>query len=172
MHPSGVIAGMRLTLTHSTAPRPEDEISLEESRKRPDAWFAGWQPSVVAVVWIGYDQPRKLGSNETGSVSALPIWMGYMSEALKGVPEVFMPVPDGGRAAVPGPDAMQASRLSVTPSFVPFAAGICSLSNKYAFIESVEFSSIGFTSVDDSPLIALARHTCMPFSPSPNTTNL
>ena len=60
-----------------------------------DAWFAGYQPGIVGVAWMGFDQPRKLGSNETGSVSALPIWMGYMSQALKGVPEVFMPVPDG-----------------------------------------------------------------------------
>ena len=60
-----------------------------------DAWFAGYQPGIVGIAWMGFDQPRKLGSNETGSVSALPIWMGYMSQALKGVPEVFMPVPDG-----------------------------------------------------------------------------
>jgi len=60
-----------------------------------DAWFAGYQPGIVGIAWMGFDQPRKLGSNETGSVSALPIWMGYMSQALKGVPEVFMPVPEG-----------------------------------------------------------------------------
>lgn len=60
-----------------------------------DAWFAGYHPGIVGVAWMGFDQPRKLGSNETGSVSALPIWMGYMSRALKDVPEVFMPVPAG-----------------------------------------------------------------------------
>jgi penicillin-binding protein 1A len=51
-----------------------------------DAWFAGWHPSVVAVVWIGYDNPRKLGDRETGGGLALPVWIDYMSHALKGVP--------------------------------------------------------------------------------------
>jgi penicillin-binding protein 1A len=60
-----------------------------------DAWFAGYQPGIVAISWVGFDQPRKLGANETGSVAALPIWMDYMSKALKDVPEVFMPVPQG-----------------------------------------------------------------------------
>jgi penicillin-binding protein 1A len=52
-----------------------------------DAWFAGWQPSVVAVVWIGYDTPRKLGDRETGGGLALPVWIEYMAHALKGVPQ-------------------------------------------------------------------------------------
>jgi penicillin-binding protein 1A len=60
-----------------------------------DAWFAGYQPGIVAVAWVGFDQPRKLGSNETGAAAALPVWMQYMSQALKEVPEVFMPVPEG-----------------------------------------------------------------------------
>jgi penicillin-binding protein 1A len=60
-----------------------------------DAWFAGYQPGIVAVSWVGFDQPKKLGNNETGSVAALPIWMDYMRRALKDVPEVFMPVPQG-----------------------------------------------------------------------------
>jgi penicillin-binding protein 1A len=61
-----------------------------------DAWFAGWQPGVTAVVWIGYDQPRKLGDRETGGGLALPVWIEYMTQALKGVPvaEVTMP-PEG-----------------------------------------------------------------------------
>jgi penicillin-binding protein 1A len=51
-----------------------------------DAWFAGYQRSVVAVCWIGYDTPRKLGDRETGGGLALPVWIDYMSTALKGVP--------------------------------------------------------------------------------------
>jgi penicillin-binding protein 1A len=51
-----------------------------------DAWFAGWQPSVVAVVWIGYDNPKKLGDRETGGGLALPVWIEYMAQALKGLP--------------------------------------------------------------------------------------
>jgi len=60
-----------------------------------DAWFAGWQPSVVAVVWIGYDQPRKLGDRETGGGLALPVWIEYMQHALKRVPPAEMNVPAG-----------------------------------------------------------------------------
>jgi penicillin-binding protein 1A len=51
-----------------------------------DTWFAGWQHDVVAVVWMGYDTPRKLGERETGGSMSLPVWLDYMSEALKGVP--------------------------------------------------------------------------------------
>ncbi len=60
-----------------------------------DAWFAGYQHERVAVVWMGYDNPRKLGDRETGGGLALPIWIDYMSTTLKGVP-VFEPtVPEG-----------------------------------------------------------------------------
>jgi len=60
-----------------------------------DAWFAGYQPSLTAVAWIGFDAPRKLGNTETGSAAALPIWMNYMSKALKGVDEAFQQAPEG-----------------------------------------------------------------------------
>jgi penicillin-binding protein 1A len=60
-----------------------------------DAWFTGYQPTVVGIAWIGFDQPRKLGNGETGGFAALPIWISYMQTALKGVPESFMTVPDG-----------------------------------------------------------------------------
>jgi len=60
-----------------------------------DAWFAGWQHNVVAVVWMGYDNPRKLGANETGGGLSLPIWIDYMSVALKGVPVSEPEAPEG-----------------------------------------------------------------------------
>jgi len=60
-----------------------------------DAWFAGYQPELVGVAWIGFDQPKKLGANETGAAAALPIWMGYMRAALKDVPEAVRVVPEG-----------------------------------------------------------------------------
>lgn len=60
-----------------------------------DAWFAGYNPKQVAVVWIGYDKPRSLGRVETGGKAALPIWVRYMATALKGVPEKPLEVPDG-----------------------------------------------------------------------------
>ncbi len=60
-----------------------------------DAWFAGFNPKQVAITWIGYDQPRSLGKDETGGKAALPIWIRYMSTALNGMPDVPYPVPDG-----------------------------------------------------------------------------
>jgi len=60
-----------------------------------DAWFAGFQPRIAAVAWVGFDQPRKLGERETGGGLALPIWITYMSKALRGVPEQTPPVPPG-----------------------------------------------------------------------------
>ena len=60
-----------------------------------DAWFAGYQPSLVGVVWMGYDTPRNLGSRETGGGLSLPIWINFMQTALKGVPVYEMPVPEG-----------------------------------------------------------------------------
>jgi penicillin-binding protein 1A len=60
-----------------------------------DAWFAGYGGGIVAVSWIGFDQPRPLGDRETGGGLALPIWINYMSVALKGRNEIERSVPDG-----------------------------------------------------------------------------
>ncbi|AJY12125.1 penicillin-binding protein 1A [Burkholderia dolosa] len=60
-----------------------------------DGWFAGYQQSLVAVAWMGFDQPKSLGSREFGAQLALPIWVNYMRTALNGVPEQEMPMPDG-----------------------------------------------------------------------------
>jgi len=47
-----------------------------------DAWFAGFTPQLVAVVWVGFDMPRPLGKAETGGQAALPIWLRFMQKAL------------------------------------------------------------------------------------------
>ncbi len=60
-----------------------------------DAWFCGFQKSLVAVAWMGYDQPHSLGRGETGSHAALPIWMEYMGKVLKGAPEQIPTPPPG-----------------------------------------------------------------------------
>jgi penicillin-binding protein 1A len=60
-----------------------------------DAWFAGYQSTLVGIAWIGFDQPRNLGNRETGGGLALPIWIGYMQKMLKDVPIDERPVPDG-----------------------------------------------------------------------------
>jgi len=60
-----------------------------------DTWFAGFQPTLAGVVWMGYDSPRKLGDNETGGGLSLPIWITFMQTALKGVPVTEYTAPDG-----------------------------------------------------------------------------
>jgi penicillin-binding protein 1A len=67
-----------------------------------DAWFAGFNADLVAVSWIGFDNPTDLGNNETGGRAALPMWMGYMAKVLKGRAErPFEPPP--GILALPLP---------------------------------------------------------------------
>jgi penicillin-binding protein 1A len=66
--------------------------TTNESR---DAWFNGFTRNLVATVWVGYDQERSLGETEEGSRTALPIWIYFMREALKGVPEEHRTMPDG-----------------------------------------------------------------------------
>jgi penicillin-binding protein 1A len=60
-----------------------------------DAWFAGFQPTLAAVVWIGFDNPRKLGDRETGGGLALPVWIDLMQFALRGVPVQELTPPEG-----------------------------------------------------------------------------
>ncbi|MEW6703534.1 MAG: penicillin-binding protein 1A [Pseudomonadota bacterium] len=60
-----------------------------------DAWFCGFQPNLVAVVWIGYDTPRKLGDRETGGGLALPVWIEYMGYALRDMPVQEYQPPEG-----------------------------------------------------------------------------
>jgi penicillin-binding protein 1A len=60
-----------------------------------DTWFVGYQPTLAAGVWMGYDKPRKLGDRETGGGLSLPVWINFMEHALKGVPVSEPPVPAG-----------------------------------------------------------------------------
>lgn len=60
-----------------------------------DAWFAGYNPRVAAVAWIGFDKPKSLGDRETGGGLALPMWINFMSVALRGVPELPRTPPPG-----------------------------------------------------------------------------
>jgi penicillin-binding protein 1A len=68
-----------------------------------DAWFAGYQPNLVGISWVGFDQPRTLGRNQTGGIVALPIWVGYMEKALKDIPEGRRTMPPGVVSVPMGP---------------------------------------------------------------------
>lgn len=60
-----------------------------------DAWFIGYTPELLTGVWVGIDEERSLGENETGSRTALPVWVTFMSKVLKGKPVREFPVPEG-----------------------------------------------------------------------------
>lgn len=60
-----------------------------------DAWFAGYNPTIAAVAWVGFDKFGPLGGLETGSRAALPMWIDFMRVALEGVPEWILPRPPG-----------------------------------------------------------------------------
>ena len=89
-----------------------------------DAWFAGYQQDVVAIVWIGYDNPRKLGDRETGGGLALPVWIDYMSFSLKGKPE---------------------SELSVNPP-----EGVVNIGSEWFYEESTQRSGISSVGLDEN----------------------
>ena len=79
----------------ATLKRPDLYGKTGTTNDSVDAWFAGFQPTLTAVTWIGYDQPRNLGSRETGGGLSLPIWINFMEKALKGVPVAETAVPPG-----------------------------------------------------------------------------
>jgi penicillin-binding protein 1A len=92
-----------------------------------DAWFIGYTPSLVAAVWVGYDDVRTLGKNESGSRAASPIFVDYMGHALAGAPRQEFRAPAGvvfaridrssGLLAASGDDyVFQAFREGTAPS--------------------------------------------------------
>jgi penicillin-binding protein 1A len=79
----------------ATLKRPDLYGKTGTTNDSVDAWFVGYQPTLVAAAWVGYDAPRNLGSRETGGGLSLPIWISFMSEALKGVPVAPYTPPSG-----------------------------------------------------------------------------
>ena len=79
----------------ATLKRPDLYGKTGTTNDSVDAWFAGFQPTITAVTWIGYDTPRNLGSRETGGGLSLPVWISFMQQALKGVPVMEPSVPAG-----------------------------------------------------------------------------
>jgi penicillin-binding protein 1A len=66
--------------------------TTNESR---DSWFAGYQPRLVAVAWMGRDDNKPLGRGEWGGTAALGVWMDFMEDALKDIPEATIKRPEG-----------------------------------------------------------------------------
>ena len=78
-----------------------------------DAWFAGFNPKLVAVSWVGFDQPASLGRLEYGGYAALPLWNSFMDYALADIPEQWI---DGSRPQAAKPKANTANNSSSAPS--------------------------------------------------------
>jgi penicillin-binding protein 1A len=79
----------------ATLKRPDVYGKTGTTNDSIDTWFNGYHPTLVAVVWMGYDTPRSLGDRETGGGLSLPIWINFMETALKGVPVMEPHVPEG-----------------------------------------------------------------------------
>ena len=79
----------------STLKRPDLYGKTGTTNDSMDAWFAGYQPTITAVTWIGYDTPRKLGDRETGGGLSLPVWISFMETALKNVAVSEPAAPEG-----------------------------------------------------------------------------
>jgi penicillin-binding protein 1A len=79
----------------ATLKRPDVYGKTGTTNDSLDAWFAGYQPTITAVTWIGYDTPRKLGDRETGGGLSLPVWITFMETALKNVPVMEPAAPEG-----------------------------------------------------------------------------
>ena len=65
-----------------------------------DAWFAGFNGKLVAIAWVGFDQPSTLGRREYGGVAALPVWTNFMGNALKGTPDAWVQLDTNAKAPV------------------------------------------------------------------------
>lgn len=99
------------------------------SNDETDAWFNGFQKDLVAVAWVGFDQPTPMGRGEVGGRAALPIWTDFMRSALKSVPQSTLPRPGGlvnirinprnGKLA--GPDDVNVMYETVQSDRVPAA---------------------------------------------------
>src|SRR4030095_12580300 len=88
---------------------------------RRDTWFCGFNAGLVATAWVGFDQERSLGPGEEGGRTALPMWVYFMAEALKGVPEQRRQAPAGlcggcSRGEFPPTPAGRRGRANQTPS--------------------------------------------------------
>ncbi len=79
----------------ATLKRPDIYGKTGTTNDSIDTWFVGFQPTLTAAVWMGFDTPKNLGDRETGGGLSLPVWIDFMGYALKGIPVTDIPVPEG-----------------------------------------------------------------------------
>lgn len=75
--------------------RPDLAGKTGTTNDQRDAWFAGFNPAIVTVAWVGFDDFRQLGTNEVGGRAALPMWIEYMRIALEDIPVSKLDRPEG-----------------------------------------------------------------------------
>jgi len=91
---------MRDVVKHGTARRAlalkRDDLAGKTGTTNEfrDAWFSGFNGSVVTTAWVGFDQPSSLGRHESGAKAALPIWIDFMRVALEGMDETELKQPE------------------------------------------------------------------------------
>jgi len=93
-----------------------------------DAWFVGFSPNLLCLVWVGYDKGAVLGKRESGATAALPIWMEFMSRALPSYPNEDFAPPDKEKEETaryvyppPAPDTTSTGQAGAPPPSPPKA---------------------------------------------------
>ena len=88
-----------------------------------DAWFIGFTPDLVCAVYAGFDDPKPLGSHETGASVAVPIFKEFITQAIKGKPAIPFRVPPGLRMVRVNPETGALATIGVKnaiwESFIP-----------------------------------------------------
>jgi len=112
-----------------------------------DAWFMGYTPDLITGVWVGFDQEKPLGKDETGSRAACPIWLDYMKTVLNGKPIKHFPVPEEIIFAKIDPKTgLLASRSTPNPFFECFKEGTApTRSSEVKASRSTEFFKFDMT---------------------------
>ena len=118
---------------------------------RRDAWFVGYNADLTVATWIGFDQERSLGEQEEGSRTALPMWVHFMTEALRGVPEHRQPEPPGVvRMWVLRNSGAPASAGEFGAVFEAFLAGHAPLSGDGGLVDGIDAESVEPASGEES----------------------
>ena len=116
-----------------------------------DTWFNGFNESIVASVWVGTDDNRPLGEGEEGARTAVPIWVDYMREALRGVPEKPRTIPDGIVEMKVNANTGGTDNADLAPMFEYFRADLLPTPEGYRGGEVVGPQNIDPTSPDQPP---------------------
>ncbi|WP_252374490.1 PBP1A family penicillin-binding protein [Hydrogenophaga sp. 2FB] len=123
--------------------RPDVAGKTGTSNDARDAWFAGYAGGVASVVWMGFDQPRSLGSRATGGTLALPVWTAYMRVAVADRPVSQPAMPEG------------LVRFGEDDVYAEYLAGNACVDNRSPFVRPAFACATAFTDGGAAPLTAM-----------------